>query len=99
MELCQIVETQKKKMGKPLSKNSRQAPNEVKAIGNKIDVRDTTAGFEGQCANGLKSGRARQYWTDGSFFDGFMLESNLCKGRFYFTNGDFFQGSFENNQP
>ena len=49
-------------------------------------------------ADGKKTGKAKQYFTDGSFFDGFMLKDNLAKGRFYFKNGDFFQGTFENNQ-
>ena len=48
-------------------------------------------------ADGKKSGKAKQYYKDGSFFDGFMLEDKLCKGRFYFTNGDFYQGTFEDN--
>ena len=46
-----------------------------------------------------KTGKAKQYYKDGSYYDGFMLEDNMVKGRFYFTNGDFYQGTFENNEP
>jgi len=65
-------------------------PNEVKAVPGKNGANDPDNGFEGSKANGKKSGKAKQYYQDGSFFDGFMLEDSLAKGRFYFTNGDFF---------
>mmetsp|Transcript_21160 Transcript_21160/g.26098 ORF Transcript_21160/g.26098 Transcript_21160/m.26098 type:complete len:131 (-) Transcript_21160:2420-2812(-) len=96
-ELCGAVEAIKSTKGKPMSDNAKQAPAEVKAIGGKNAVKEPELGFEGTKADGKKSGKARQYWKDGSFFDGFMLEDSLCKGRFYFSNGDFFQGTFEDN--
>ena len=57
-------------------------------------------GFEGTkiMGKGKKVGKARQYYTSGAFFDGFMFDDNLAKGRFYFANGDFFEGSFKDNQ-
>lgn len=45
--------------------------------------------------NGQRTGKALQYYTDGSCFDGFMFEDLPSKGRFYFANGDFYQGAFE----
>ena len=89
-ETCELVENLKKEKGKPLSDNTKQTPAEVKAISGRVAANDPDNGFEGAKFEGKKTGKARQYWTDGSFFDGFMLEDNLCKGRFYFTNGDFY---------
>ena len=61
-------------------------------------VKDEEAGFDGQKADGKKSGKAKQYWTDGSYYDGFMLEDKLFKGRVYWASGSFYQGTFEDNQ-
>ena len=93
------VEELKALKGKPMSDNAKQVPAEVKAVVGKNAVKEPDQGFDGQMADGKKSGKAKQYWKDGSYFDGFMLEDNLCKGRFYFSNGDFYQGTFEDNQP
>ena len=81
-----------------MSDNNKAMPAEVKAIGSKLAANDEINGFEGTKADGKKSGKAKQNYLDGSFFDGFMLENNLVKGRFYFANGDFFQGTFKDNK-
>lgn len=88
--LIDALEALKKTKGKAMSDNPKAVPAEVKAIGGKSPVKDEADGFDGAKADGKKSGKAKQYWKDGSFFDGFMLEDTLCKGRFYFANGDFF---------
>ena len=81
-----------------MSDNNKAIPAEVKAIGSKAAANDPINGFEGTKADDKKSGKAKQHYLDGSFFDGFMLEDNLVKGRFYFANGDFFQGTFKDNK-
>jgi len=73
-------------------------PAEVKAFPKRIQANDPDNGFEGAKFEDKKTGKAKQKYSDGSFFDGFMLEDNLFKGRFYFANGDFYQGSFVDNQ-
>ena len=73
-------------------------PEEISSVQGRLPT--TSDGFEGETINGQKTGKAKQYFKDGSFFDGFMLNDTLVKGRFYFTNGAFFQGTFssEDNQ-
>ena len=84
------IEAAKKAKGKAMSDNAKAVPPEVKAVGGKAVADDPDNGFAGQKVDGQKTGKAKQYYLDGSFFDGFMLEDNLFKGRFYFANGDFF---------
>lgn len=48
--------------------------------------------------DGKRTGRVKQYYEEGSLFDGYMLEDQLVQGKFYFASGDFFEGTFENNQ-
>ena len=73
-----------------MSDNAKAVPSEVKSIANKVVAKEPDTGFEGQRADGKKSGKAKQYWTDGSFYDGFMLEDALFKGRFYWASGHFY---------
>jgi len=94
----QAVEDCKTTKGKPLADNAKQMPAECKAVAGRAQANDPDNGFEGAKFEGKKTGKAKQYYSDGSFFDGFMLEDNLLKGRFYFTNGDFYQGTFADNQ-
>ena len=46
----------------------------------------------------VKTGKALQKYKDGSFYDGFMLNDELAKGRFFFTNGDKFTGTYKDGQ-
>ena len=94
----QVVEDLKKLKGKPYSDNSKNVPTEVKAISQRVQQNDPDNGFEGAKYEGKRTGKARQYYTDGSWFDGFMLHDKLVKGRFYFSNGDFYLGTFTDNQ-
>ena len=91
------VEELKKAKGKPFSDNAKNLPAEVKAIAQRVQANDPDNGFEGAKFEDKKTGKAKQSYKDGSWFDGFMLENNLVKGRFYFANGDFFQGTFDEN--
>ena len=94
----QAVEELKKAKGKPMSDNSKQLPASVKAIAQRVQANDLDNGFEGAKFENKRTGKAKQHYTDGSWFDGFMLHDELVKGRFYFANGDFYQGTFTNNQ-
>jgi hypothetical protein len=80
-----------------MSDNAKLVPAEVKAVPGRAPVTDVDGGFEGAKFEGKKTGKAKQSYLDGAYFDGFMLEDNLVKGRFYFANGDFFQGTFVDN--
>ena len=82
-----------------MSDNAKQIPAECKAVSARAMANDPDNGFEGAKFEGKKTGKAKQYYKDGSYYDGFMLEDNMVKGRFYFSNGDFYQGTFENNEP
>lgn len=88
--LNDAVEKLKKEKGKPLSDNAKQCPPEVKAVSGRAQANDPDNGFEGAKFEGKKTGKAKQYWADGAYFDGFMLEDKLVKGRLYFSNGDFY---------
>lgn len=98
-ETIEALEALKKSKGKAMSDNPKQVPAEVKAISGRAQADDPENGFVGAKFEGKKTGKAKQYYLDGSFYDGFMLEDNLVKGRFYFANGDFFQGTFKDNRP
>ena len=91
----QVVEALKLSKGKPFADNPKNVPDFVKAVANKTIVKED--GFEGGKFENKKTGKAKQSYVDGSFFDGFMFEDNLVRGRFYFANGDFFQGFFVDN--
>ena len=84
------VESLKASKGKPMSDNAKATPAEVKAVGGKSNVKDESKGFDGAMADGMKSGKAKQYFLDGSFYDGFMLKDEFCKGRFYWASGSFY---------
>ena len=84
------VEDLKKSKGKPMSDNAKVLPAECKAVAGRAQANDPDNGFEGAKFEGKRTGKAKQYYTDGSWFDGFMLHDSLVKGRFYFANGDFF---------
>ena len=88
--LSQEVEEVKKTKGKPFSDNAKNAPASVKAVNPKVQANDPDNGFEGAKNEGKRTGKAKQHYTDGSWFDGFMLHDELVKGRFYFANGDFY---------
>ena len=47
--------------------------------------------------NGKRTGKCKQFYEEGSCFDGYMLDDKLVQGNFYFANGDFFQGTFDQN--
>ena len=91
----ELVESLKKEKGKAFSTNAKQAPAKVKNIKNSEKKEIPEEGFSGMIADGKRSGKASQYYKDGSYFDGFMFEDLPSKGRFYFANGDFYQGAFE----
>ena len=46
----------------------------------------------------VKTGKAKQWYKDGTYFDGFMLNDELARGRYYFANGDFYQGYFKDGK-
>ena len=87
---CEAVEALKGVKGKAMSDNAKAVPPEVKAVAGKAPANDPDNGFEGSKFEGKKTGKAKQYYKDGSFFDGFMLADTMVKGRFYFSNGDFY---------
>jgi hypothetical protein len=94
------VEAIKKTKGKDFCSDNKRMPPEVKnAPGSKTMVAEDEVGFSGQKVMNLKTGKAKQFYQDGSYFDGFMLNDQLVRGRFYFSNGDFYQGYFEEGQP
>ena len=80
-----------------MSDNPKMLPAEAKAVAGRSPATDVEGGFDGTKFEGKKTGKAKQFYVDGAYFDGFMLEDNLLKGRFYFANGDFFQGTFLDN--
>ena len=80
-----------------MCENAKQMPAEVKAITGRVPAIDDCTGFVGSKFEGKKTGKAKQYYKNGSYFDGFMLEDKLVKGRFYFANGDYYQGTFDDN--
>lgn len=96
-QTSQKVEDLKNAKGKAFCDNTKQTPAEVKAVTGRAAVDDPENGFQGAKFEDKRTGKAKQYYTDGSFFDGFMFEDNLVKGRFYFPNGDFYQGTFKDN--
>ena len=88
--VSQAVEELKKTKGKAMSDNTKALPASVKAIPQRVQSNDPDNGFEGAKFEGKRTGKAKQHYTDGSWFDGFMLHDELVKGRFYFANGDFY---------
>ena len=82
--------------GKDFCADAKRCPAEVKSVGDKVVVEED--GFNGQKVGDQKTGKAKQWHTDGSYFDGFMLGDELVRGRYYFPNGDFYQGRFNDGQ-
>ena len=70
----------------------------LKHKGKKVQTVKKDVGFEGQMVNGKRTGKAKQYYEEGSLFDGYMIIDTLVQGKFYFANGDLFEGTFENNE-
>ena len=58
-ETVEAVEALKKTKGKAMSDNAKAVPAEVKAVGGKSAVKDEANGFDGQQADGKKSGKAK----------------------------------------
>ena len=69
----EVVEKLKTEKGKPLSDNAKQIPAECKAVTGRAQANDPDNGFEGAKFEGKKTGKAKQYYKDGSYYDGFML--------------------------
>ena len=84
----EVVTALVKAKGKEFSADAKKCPPEVKSVQNKVSIEE--AGFTGQKVGDTKTGKAKQWHTGGAYFDGFMLENELVRGRFYFANGDFF---------
>ena len=76
-----------KTKGKDFSADAKKAPAAVKSV-EKVAAKED--GFEGMKAGDVKTGKAKQWHKDGTYFDGFMLNDEFLRGRFYFANGDFF---------
>ena len=85
-----------KTKGKDYSSDAKKSPPEVKKVDGKTAA--TEDGFEGMKVGDQKTGKAKQWHKDGTFFDGFMLNDEFRRGRFYFTNGDFYQGYFKDGK-
>jgi len=66
--------------------------------GKRVDKELKDQGFEGQMISDKRTGRCKQYYEEGSYFDGYMRMDELVRGKFYFANGDFFEGEFAENE-
>ena len=85
-----------KAKGKDFCADAKKAPADVKSAQGKNPAEEE--GFSGQKIGDAKTGKAKQWYKDGSYFDGFMLDDELVRGRFYHTNGDFYQGKFNKRE-
>ena len=45
-----------------------------------------------------REGRGKQFYDDGTLFEGYFINDELVQGRYFFQNGDVFSGSLQNNQ-
>ena len=85
-----------KSKGKDFSSDAKKSPPDVKKVDGKQPAKEE--GFEGMKVGDVKTGKAKQWYKDGTFFDGFMLNDELARGRYYFANGDFYQGYFKDGK-
>jgi len=74
----------------------RKAPGAVKPKGTSNEN-----GYDGSTnAAGLREGKGKQTFTDGSFYQGFW-KNDKCqyRGRMVFANGDMYTGAWKENKP
>lgn len=89
-ETNELVEACKASKGKMFCDEVKKCPPEIKSATGKATANEEDQGFMGQKIGDVKTGKAKQYHTDGSFFDCFMLNDEFVRGRIFFANGDHF---------